>query len=45
MRILHEMGRFVSMLSLKYKAKFWAGKDIEEYQLGLQQRRKLHQQR
>ena len=31
--------------NLKYKAKLRADKDIEEYQLTLQQRQKLHQQR
>ena len=31
--------------NLKYKARLRAGKDIEEYQLTLQQRQKLHQQR
>ena len=30
--------------NLKYKARLRAGKDIEEYQLALQQRQKLHQQ-
>ncbi len=31
--------------NLKYKARLRAGKDIEEYQLTLQQRQKLLQQR
>ena len=31
--------------NLKYKAKLRAEKDIEEYQLTLQHRQKLHQQR